>query len=312
MNSEVNVRINQKLIRELGQTILTAIYDTQVVEIMLNSDGQLWIESLDRGMEHKGKLAPETAEALLSTIATSLNTTITRQNPILEGELLIDGSRFEGLIPPVVKNPVFCIRKRASKLYTLDEYVKTGVISFSQKMVIQKAVANRKNILVVGGTGTGKTTFTNAIIDQMVKLTPHHRLVIIEDTSEIQCAAKNAVTLRTSDDVDMKRLLRATMRLSPDRILVGEVRGGEALSLLKAWNTGHPGGVATIHANSAAAGLVRLEQLISEVSHKPMESLIAEAVDLVISMEKTTAGRKVKEIIQVTGFDPSGYGITNL
>ena len=166
-----------------------------------------------------------------------------------------------------------------------------------QKAQIQEAITARRNILVVGGTGSGKTTLTNAIIAEMVALTPEDRLVIMEDTAEIQCKADNAVILRTSIDISMQQLLRATMRLRPDRIIVGEVRGAEALALLKSWNTGHPGGIATLHANSADSGLVRLEQLIAESGiQADMKALIDEAVDLVIFIEKQGGKRVIKEI----------------
>lgn len=166
------------------------------------------------------------------------------------------------------------------------------------------AIKKRKNILVVGGTGSGKTTFTNAIIDSIVRIHPNHRLIIIEDTAEIQCAAKNKLTLRATEETSMLRLLKATMRLRPDRILIGEVRGKEALDLLKAWNTGHPGGVATVHASSAKGGLIRMEQLIAESAAAQMKELIAEAVDIVVFIEKTATSRQIKEVIEVTGFDP--------
>jgi len=171
--------------------------------------------------------------------------------------------------------------------------------------ILIDTIKNRKSILVVGGAGSGKTTFTNAIIDSIVRIHSNHRLIIIEDTAEIQCAAKNKLILRATDKVSMLRLLKATMRLRPDRILVGEVRGREALDLLKAWNTGHPGGVATVHANSARGGLIRMEQLIAEGTAAEMKELIAEAVNIVVFIEKTATGRQIKEVIEVTGFDPN-------
>jgi type IV secretion system protein VirB11 len=176
-----------------------------------------------------------------------------------------------------------------------------------QAAIIRNAIELRKNIVVAGGTGTGKTTLTNAILGALVEVTPGHRLVILEDTAEIQCAADNYVTLHTTDMVDMNRLLKSTMRLRPDRILVGEVRDGAALALLKAWNTGHPGGVATVHANSAFAALKRLEQLVAEVSSQPMPDVIGEAVDLIVSIERTPTGRRVRELLQVEGFRDGQY-----
>ncbi len=299
---EKQQRLQRKLKSELGNLILDALEDKSVFEILLNPDGSLWVERLGEEMKRVGNMTAINAESLMNTIADSLGTEVSREKPVLEGELPIDGSRFEGLLPPVVARPTFTIRKAASVVFTLDEYVEQGVMSSHQKQMIQQAVASRMNILVVGGTGSGKTTLTNAIIKCVTDTHANDRLVIIEDTREIQCSAENAVQLRTSQEVDMLKLLRATMRLRPDRILVGEVRGAEALSLLKAWNTGHPGGVATVHANGAAAGLVRIEQLVSEAGNiAGVSSLIHEAVDLVIAIQKCKGGRTIKEILDVKG-----------
>jgi len=305
-------RLIKKIKIELGSLCLQALENPNVIEIMLNSNGTLWVEELGKPIIQVGSMQESKVKALLGTIASYLNTTITSTNPILECELPLDGSRFEGLLPPIVNKPTFTIRKKASQIFTLEEYYQQKVLSKEQYIQIKKAIynpknieQNKKNILIVGGTGSGKTTLANAIIDGIVQQTPNDRVVIIEDTAEIQCSAKNAVILRTSDKVDMLMLLRATMRLRPDRILVGEVRGAEALDLIKSWNTGHSGGVATIHANSARAGLTRLELLISEATQAPMQTLIAEAINIVIFITKTKDGRKVKEIIEVIGYDKS-------
>jgi len=233
-----------------------------------------------------------------------LGVVATRETPIVEGEFPLDGSRFEGLLPPVVSSPAFTIRKKPPTIFTLDDYVRKGIVDQRQRERIRCAIEQYENILVVGGTGSGKTTLTNAIIDGIAAIHPDDRLVIIEDTAEIRCRSENAVILRSTVDVSMERLLRATMRLRPDRIVVGEVRGAEALALLKAWNTGHPGGVATVHANSAQAGLIRLEQLVAgSGSQKDMRPLIAEAVDLALFIERDGSQRKVTEALTVGGFD---------
>ena len=300
-------RLLRKLRGELGPLVLKALEDPTTIEIMLNSDGQLWVEQVGTGMKPLGSMSALNAESLMGTIADALHTIITRDNPILEGELPIDGSRFEGLLPPIVSHPTFAIRKKAAVIFSLENYVEQKILSLDQKQIIEAAILKRANILIVGGTGSGKTTLTNAIIHGISTACPEDRLVIIEDTSEIQCSAKNKVMLHTSVDVNMLKLLRATMRLRPDRIIVGEVRGSEALALLKAWNTGHPGGVTTVHANNAQAGLVRLEQLIAEANDSTaMASHIAEAVDLIIAIEKTATGRKVSEIIEVKGIANDG------
>ncbi len=317
MRDEQAQRLGEALKRQLG-AFCPLLMEHGVVELMLNADGRLWVDRLGQPMIAVGTMAAMTAESFIATVASTLRGTVTRENPILECELPdappFHGSRFEALIPPIVSGPVFTIRRKASAVFTLNEYERDGILTTLQRTAIECAVMQRQNILVVGGTGTGKTTLTNAIIDQMAKATPDHRLVIIEDTAEIQCAAPNAVIMRATDTVDMQRLLKATLRLRPDRIVVGEVRGGEALTMLKAWNTGHPGGVCTVHANHARAGLTRIEQMIAEVSQAPMRALIGEAINLIVSIVRTDTapGRRIHEVIAVDGFADGDYRFTNL
>lgn len=306
--TEHDRRVNEKLRRELGPVVCELLADKTVIEIMLNPDGRLWVERLGADMAVVGTMPASQAESLMGTVASTLKTQITALNPILECELPLDGSRFEALIPPVVSAPTFTIRKKAVKVFTLENYVASQIMTPEQCEAIKDAVKSRRNILVVGGTGTGKTTLTNAIINYMAEAAPQDRIAIIEDTGELQCSADNAVLMRAVDHVDMTRLLKATMRLRPDRILVGEVRDGAALALLKAWNTGHPGGAATVHANSAPAGLIRMEQLVAEATQAPMYALIAEAVDLIVSIEKVAhVGRRIKEVVTVEGHDGTNY-----
>jgi type IV secretion system protein TrbB len=307
-------RLREKIERELGETIVGALSDPKVVEVMLNADGTLWIDVLGDGMRDTGiAMSAMQAENLLRTIASALDIVVNADHPILEGILPLDGSRFAGVLPPVSIRPVFSIRKRAGLIFTLDDYVENASCSHEQADIIRRAIAARKNILVVGSTGSGKTTFANALLDEISNVHREQRVVIIEDTAELQCSARNHIALKTSDGVDMTRLLRTTLRMRPDRIVVGEVRGAEALALLKAWNTGHPGGVATIHANNARAGLVRLEQLIAEANVPPQPQLIAEAVDLLVSIVRTPGGRRINEIVRVDGYTPGrGYDVTTL
>jgi type IV secretion system protein TrbB len=300
-------RLVTKLQNALGDHLCVALDDPSVVEIMLNPDGRLFIERLGHGIASAGKMTRSAAETVIGSVAHVLNSEVDDERPIVSGELPIGGHRFEGLLPPVVSSPSFTIRRRASRSIPLDDYVSTKVMTERQAEVIRSAIATKLNILVAGGTGSGKTTLTNAILAEIVSTTPEDRLVILEDTAEIQCAAENAVSLHTSDTVDMSRLLKSTMRLRPDRIIVGEVRDGAALTLLKAWNTGHPGGVATIHSNSAHSALQRLEQLTAEASHQPMQAVIGDAVDLIISIERTAKGRRIGEILHVTRFSGAHY-----
>ncbi|NMV72419.1 protein similar to VirB11 (plasmid) (plasmid) [Agrobacterium fabrum] len=302
-------RLVRKLREALGDLLCVALDDASVVEIMLNPDGKLFIERLGHGVAPAGEMSSAAAEMVIGTVAHALQSEVDTEQPIISGELPIGGHRFEGLLPPVVAKPAFTIRRRASRLIPLEDYVRTGVMSEYQASTIRSAISARLNIIISGGTGSGKTTLANAVINEIVKSTPEDRLVILEDTAEIQCAAENAVLLHTSDSIDMARLLKSTMRLRPDRIVVGEVRDGAALTLLKAWNTGHPGGVATIHSNTAMSALRRLEQLTAEASQQPMHEVIGEAVDLVISIERTPRGRLVRDIIQVERFINGQYEI---
>jgi type IV secretion system protein VirB11 len=300
-------RLVNKLQNALGDHLCVALDDPSVVEIMLNPDGRLFIERLGHGMAAAGEMTLSAAETVIGSVAHVLNSEADAERPIVSGELPIGGHRFEGLLPPIVSGPSFTIRRRASRLIPLDDYVTSKVMSARHAELIRSAVASRLNILVAGGTGSGKTTLTNAILAEIVANSPNDRLVILEDTAEIQCAAQNAVSLHTSDAVDMSRLLKSTMRLRPDRIIVGEVRDGAALTMLKAWNTGHPGGVATIHSNSARSALQRLEQLTAEASHQPMQAVIGDAVDLIIAIERTATGRRISEILHVTRFAGGQY-----
>lgn len=305
----VKSRAREKLRRDIGPLIEDGLNDPKTVEIMLNADGKLWQERLGEKMHCIGNLSEARAEAIIKTVAGIHGKEITRLNPAIEGELPLDGSRFAGQIPPVVSAPVFAIRKRAISIFTIDDYVSAGIMTEIQAQVIRNSVKDHKNILIVGGTGSGKTTLVNAIIDEMVKNDPTERVFIIEDTGEIQCAAENCVQYHTTVDVSMTRLLKTTLRMRPDRILVGEVRGEEALDLLDAWNTGHEGGAATLHANSAMAGLTRLKSLISRNPSAPfnIEALIAEAVHVVIHISRTQTGRLVREIREISGFENGQY-----
>jgi type IV secretion system protein VirB11 len=300
-------RLVSKLQNALGEHLCSALEDPDVVEIMLNPDGKLFIERLGHGMSTAGEMSLPAAETIIGSVAHVLNSEVDDDRPIVSGELPLGGHRFEGLLPPIVSAPSFTIRRRASRLIPLDDYVSAKVMTDKHAEVIRSAVASKLNILVSGGTGSGKTTLTNAILAEVIAASPDDRLVILEDTAEIQCAAQNAVSLHTSDNVDMSRLLKSTMRLRPDRITVGEVRDGAALTMLKAWNTGHPGGVATIHSNSARSALQRLEQLTAEVSQQPMQAVIGNAIDLIISIERTAKGRRVSEILHVTRFAGGQY-----
>lgn len=310
VSSSSKDRAIQRLESDLGPELLAAINDPRTQEIMLNPDGKLWQEKLGEKMQCIGSLPYARAQSILETVAGYLDKTITRNSPILEGEWPLDGSRFAGQLPPIVPAPSFALRKKAIAIFTLDQYVEKEIMTAIQRDVLREAVRNHRNILVIGGTGSGKTTLVNAIINEMVRVTPGERVVIIEDTGEIQCTAENYIQFHTTIDVSMTALLKTTLRMRPDRILVGEVRDGAALDLLDAWNTGHEGGAATLHANSADSGLQRLKSLVTRNPSHPsdIEPLIGEAVHVIVHIARTKDGsRRIQEILEISGYENGRY-----
>lgn len=304
---QAHARRIEQMRRILGLEIAALFDDTGVVEIMANPDGRVFVERLGSGISPLGEIDASRVQSLLGLMADYLHTTVSRDRPIVEGAMPIEflRSRFAGAIPPMVEGASFSIRLPARSVYTLDQYVEAGIITAAQLDTLSDAVLSRKNILVSGGTGSGKTTLANALIDRISKLSDiGTRIVIIEDTRELQCTAPNVIQFLTDDDagIDMTRLLKLTLRYRPDRILVGEVRDKAALALLKAWNTGHPGGIATLHANNPEAALLRLDQLCQEAGVPAQQTLIHEAVDIVLQIARDPnhpAGRRISAILNV-------------
>lgn len=290
----------------LGPAIAGFLGDPSIVEVMLNPDGRLWIDRLSGGLEDTGcTLLAADGERIIRLVAHHVGAEVHPGNPRVSAELPETGERFEGLLPPVVAAPAFAIRKPAVAVFTLDDYVAAGVMTAQQATALRQAVAARANILVAGGTSTGKTTLTNALLAEVAKTSD--RVVLIEDTRELQCAAPNLVALRTKEGViSLSDLVRSSLRLRPDRIPVGEVRGSEALDLLKAWGTGHPGGIGTIHAGTCIGALRRLEQLIQEAVVTVPRALIAETIDLVAVLSGRGSARRLAELARVEGLDPGG------
>ncbi len=296
--SELRRRQIAKLRRELGPTILAALDDPLVVEVMLNPDGRIWVDKVGEGLSPVGEMDPLTADSMISTLATLSNKQITSANPAIHTALPLHGERFAGLMPPAVDAVTFAIRKKASRIFTLEEYVDRGIMAPEIADELCRATVGHKNILVAGGTGSGKSTLTNAILHALAQeIGNAERILIIEDVAELQCAVPNTVFMRSTESRTQNELLFDAMRLRPDRIMLGEVRDKAAHTLLKSWNTGHPGGICTIHADTAESTLERLDDLCMEAGVPSQMSAIRRAIHVVVYIEKDADGtRRVRPL----------------
>ena len=304
---EAQGRRRQMLRTAFGPVIAAALADPAVLEVMVNPDGKLWIDRATLGRADTGEIVGAAeAERIIRLVAAHVHREVTDQEPIVSAELPESGERFEGILPPVSTAPCFSIRKPTELLFTLPDYVTAGIMTPIQCDLLTGSVRDRKNILVAGGTSTGKTTLVNALLTEVAKL--DERVIILEDTRELRCGAQDTVSLRTKPGVvDLADLVRSTLRLRPDRIIVGEVRGPEALDMLKAWNTGHPGGISTLHASSPTLALYRLEQLIQEAVVTVPRDLISLAIDIIVFLEGRGSKRRVTSIHELQGLD--NYGL---
>ncbi len=313
LRSEAVSRGARMLRTALGPAIAAWLEEPAVVEVMLNPDGRLWVDRVGTGLTDTGEvLSAADGERIIRLVAHHVGVEVHARAPRVSAELPETGERFEGLVPPVVTAPAFAIRKPAVAVFTLDDYAQAGIMTRLQATLLRSAVADRRNILVAGGTGTGKTTLTNALLAEVAKTSD--RVVLIEDTRELQCRTPNLVALRTKDGVaSLSDLVRSSLRLRPDRIPIGEVRGAEALDLIKAWGTGHPGGVATIHAGTALGALRRLEQLIQEAVVTVPRALISETIEIIAVLSGRGAERRLADLARVEGLDSQGdYRLTPL
>ncbi|MDR5791728.1 P-type conjugative transfer ATPase TrbB [Caballeronia sp. LP003] len=298
-------RLRASITQSLGPELVAIIADPRTQEVNINPDSTVWLR---RAGEGKTKLPmvmkPSVVSTVIRVVAFSVGVELSESQPVLECEFLLDGSRFSGLLPPIVARPVISIRKKAAVIMSLTDYVRAGIMTFEQAEAIRQAVRNHRNILVAGGTASGKTTLLNAVMRSIEEETPHDRMVILQDTDELQCAIEEQVCMRTSSTTTMLDLLKATLRHSPDRICVGEVRDGAAFTLLKAWNTGHSGGLATLHSDGRPQdALNRLDLLVQEATNQPQRALIGDAAHVVVNIEKFGFSRKVTAVSAVKGYD---------
>jgi len=300
-------RLSAMLRTAFCPVVRAALEAETTIEVMVNPDGSVWIEEAGRGLVPTSKtIASGDRERVIRLVASSLGAAPSPNASIVSAELPGTGERFEGVLPPVAAAPCYSIRKLARTPFTLADYVRQGALSPALADKLKALVAERANIVIAGGTSSGKTSFANALLAEGGF--SHERIVILEDTRELTCPAANLVALRTQETrVNLRDLVRSTLRLRPDRIIVGEVRGAEALDLLKAWNTGHPGGLTTLHANSALGALSRLEQLVSEGTARAPFELIAETVDVIVFMSRAGGQRHIEDAVRVLEFTGEGY-----
>ena len=315
----MKVKQRQELLSALetsfGTEINNFFADELVTEIYINADGYLRINSLDRGAINTGTVIDAIKrDTIIKLIAGMGGKTINKEIPELAVDINSLNCRCQLVIPPLVPAPIIVMRKLPEKIFTLEDYLNNGTINQREYDYLINCITNKKNILLVGSTGTGKTTFLNALIAKISEISPNDRLGILEDTPELKCSSDDFYTLRTKvsrdpqKSIDMDYLLYISMRLSPKRLIVGEIRDKSALSLIKAWNTGHPGGLSTTHADDALSGLDRVEMLAREaIPTGDFKESIAKTVNVVVAItltvENNQVKRKISEILEIKGFD---------
>ena len=293
------------LISAMGK-LMPFLQDEEVFEVYLNDDGKIWKDSF-KGRCYTGvDMEADVAVQIIKNVAALTGQVIADSYPEIDAEIpknsYFEELRFHGKLPRIVSRPTFNIRKQPKVIFTLDDYVKQGIMTESQREVILTGIKNKKNIIAAGGTKSGKTTLLNAILYEISKY--DDRVVLIEDTKELQCSAVDKVSILTLPTYTMSDALRGVLRMTPDRIVVGEVRGGEVLALLDAWSTGHGGGCSTVHSNSAVDTLLRLEDMTTRVANVPQQRTIGQAVDYIVYLKYHAGKRKIEDIVEVLGFDP--------
>jgi len=302
--SDEVVRRKQTQLTTALDPVLHLLNDADVVEVMINPDTRVWVERIGEPPEQTDiKMTTAEIERAIRLVASIMQTTISTDNPSVAGTLPQWNARIQASMPPMVDSPALCIRLPAKKVFNLNDYVAKGILTVSQSQILHNAVMDRKNILLGGGTGSGKTTLANALLD-VISVTGD-RVIIIEDNRELQCNALNKVHFYTDANVSLQRALFDSLRWRPDRIIIGEVRDKAALDLLKAWNTGHPGDVATIHADSTREMLTRMCQLIEENNMVAPKAFVAQTIDLCVHIKRDKnlpAGRCLSGISEVTGY----------
>lgn len=293
------------LVDSLGEDFMNTWAKPDVTEINVNDDGKMWVKRHGLNASHFSNLTPSEAMNVISLVADSVKEIVSFENYKLECEFPLDGSRFSALVPPVVRAPSFSLRKHNPRQIPLSDFVAQGVFPQEVHDLIRSAIAQKLNFLVVGGTASGKTTLVNSVINEMALMNPRERVVIAEDTRELKSSFDNTLYLRTTLAAPLSEVVSVILRHSPDRIFVGEVRDHTALNMLMLWNTGHPGGICTIHANSAHETFGRMEDMVRQACGEPLSRVVGQAVDIVLFLEpaQNSAGRVLSQVIRCHGYN---------
>jgi pilus assembly protein CpaF len=310
----VNLHPGFRLILPYLRPIENLILDPEISEIMLNSPSEIFIEKQGVIEKVEGITIPtDQLRVAVQNIARSLGDDISEEKPILDSRLP-DGSRIAAVLPPCsIHGITLTIRKFNTRSFTIEDLIHIGTITEAMAKYLENAIINRKNILISGGTGTGKTTLLNILADFIPN---EDRLVVIEDTAEIHIRKPNLVRFEARRQqgpripaITIRDLLKASLRHRPERTILGEVRGEEAFDLLQALNTGHSGSLSTVHANSASQALSRLASCVLqsgiELPYKAIKASIADSINLLVHIERRQAKRFVSEVLELVSYSPT-------
>ncbi len=309
-----------ELILPFLRPIEDLILDTEISEIMVNGPDRVFIERRGFVQAVAGvTLSPKSLEVAVKNIARRLGDDISEEKPILDSRLP-DGSRVAAVMPPCSLNGVILtIRKFSTTRFGVDDLIAAGTLTPEVASQLRKAVLDRQNILIAGGTGTGKTTLLNAIANF---IPDHERVLVIEDTAEIRIHPPNLVRFESRREqsgfpaVTIRDLLKASLRHRPDRILLGEIRGAEAFDLLQLLNTGHSGTISTVHANSTLQAISRFTSCVLqsgvELPYRAIKTNIADSLNLLVHIERRPGQRYVSEVMRISGYEPEAdrYDLT--
>lgn len=309
-----DARIDEMIRRHLGPIIMEALSDQTVEEVQVNPDMSVHIIG-GSNLHIKDALEPFRVESFLHAVATLNHTSISRDSPVLATTLPagLGKCRLQGYLPPLTEAPAFVLRKPPARVIELSEYVKQGALSKDGVQTIQKLIAQRANIMVAGPTASGKTTLCNAVLSEIVKQFPDERIIVLEDTRELHLVHDNVLRMQTTVEHSMRHLVKYSLRSTPKRIIVGEVRDEAARDLLDAWITGHPGGCGTVHGEDAQRALRRLAALAQEATPGMDQCLmVAQSVQAIIFIKAHGKKRVVETISAVNDFEEGQFLLQSL